>query len=77
MYLKLLLISVLLVFGFICQVKCEYSNYISNIKPQTSAEVQQNAAFNVVQRLVGNISDFVDIKVDFQLPQNYFRVKLF
>ncbi len=50
--------------------KCD----ISKIRPQTSEEVQQSAAFDVIKRLVGNWSDLIRVNVDFRLPLNYFKV---
>lgn len=69
---KVIFLVVILFCGF---SNCHFHEQLSKIKPKTSEEVQASAAFDVIKRLVGNLSDLVQIHVDFRLPQNYFKVR--
>ena len=44
------------------------------IKPSTDEKTQQQAALNVIRRLIHEKADNVAIKVNFKLPVNYFKV---
>lgn len=44
------------------------------IKPSTDEKTQQQAALNVIRRLIHEKADNVAIKVNFKLPINYFKV---
>lgn len=47
------------------------------IRPNTNVETQQRAALNVIRRLIpsSDIADYVAIKINFNLPGNYFKVR--
>lgn len=44
------------------------------IRPSTDEKTQQQAALNVIRRLIHEKADDVAIKVNFKLPANYFKV---
>lgn len=46
------------------------------IRPGTDEKTQQKAAMDVIRRLIQERADNVAIKVNFQLPTNYFKVNL-
>lgn len=47
------------------------------IRPTTDEDTQQRAALGVISRLMGNdvVANNVVIKINFNLPGNYFKVK--
>ncbi|KAL7016559.1 hypothetical protein ACKWTF_010062 [Chironomus riparius] len=45
------------------------------IKPSTDEKTQQQAALNVIRRLIHEKADNVAIKVNFKLPVNYFKIR--
>lgn len=47
------------------------------IRPTTDEDTQQKAALDVVRRLIGDKADNVVIKINFNLPGNYFKVRTF
>lgn len=45
------------------------------IRPSSDESTQQRAALNVVRRLIpSDVADYVAIKINFNLPGNYFKV---
>lgn len=48
----------------------------SAIRPNTDEETQQQAALAVIRRLIADKADDVAIKVNFNLPGNYFKVRI-
>jgi predicted ABC-type ATPase len=55
-------------------VACEQDELARTISPATDEKTQQQAAHNVIRRLVHEKADNVAIKVNFKLPVNYFKV---
>lgn len=47
------------------------------IKPNTDEETQQQAAHDVIRRLIADKAENVAIKINFNLPGNYFQVRTF
>jgi hypothetical protein len=47
------------------------------IQPNTDEETQQKAAMDVIRRLIADKADDVAIKINFNLPGNYFKVRNF
>lgn len=45
------------------------------IKPNTNEATQQQAAMEVIRRLIADKADDVAIKINFNLPGNYFKVR--
>lgn len=56
--------------------KGNYHELASNIRPNTNEQTQQQAALNVIRRLIGDKSDNVSIKINFSFPGNYFKVRI-
>lgn len=46
------------------------------IRPNTNEDTQQQAALGVIRRLIGDKADDVAIKINFNLPGNYFKVSV-
>jgi alpha-N-acetylglucosaminidase len=46
------------------------------IQPNTDEETQQKAAMDVIRRLIDDKADDVAIKINFNLPGNYFKVRI-
>lgn len=45
------------------------------IRPNADADTQQRAALDIVRRLIpSDTADYVAIKINFNLPGNYFKV---
>ena len=64
-----------ILFVYVHLVNCNYDDDLSHIKPSTSEQVQKIAADGVVRRLIGDEkANLFKIKINFTLPQNYFRV---
>lgn len=56
--------------------RCESDNQLSQtIRPTTDEETQQRAALDVIRRLIADKVDNVAIKINFNLPGNYFKVR--
>lgn len=68
--------NILLVFAVILLVHSVSgkSDFLSNIKPNSDAETQQNAANKVIERVLGERANYFSLEVDFKLPHNYFKV---
>lgn len=47
------------------------------IRPNTDETTQQQAAMSVIRRLIADKADDVAIKINFNLPGNYFKVRIF
>lgn len=59
-------------------VKCDRDQLLSDtIRPNTDEDTQQQAALNVIRRLIGDKADDVVIKINFNLTGNYFKVRNF
>lgn len=59
-------------------IKCDRDQLLSNtIRPNTDEDTQQQAALNVIRRLIGEKADDVVIKINFKLSGNYFKVRNF
>ena len=59
-------------------IKSDPDQLLSNtIRPNTDENTQQQAALQVVQRLIGEKADDVVIKINFNLTGNYFKVTNF
>lgn len=48
-----------------------------SIRPNTDEETQQRAALNVIRRVIADKADNVAIKINFNLPGNYFKVRTY
>lgn len=47
------------------------------LRPATTESTQQRAALDVIRRLIpASIADYVAIKINFNLPGNYFKVSI-
>lgn len=46
------------------------------IQPNADEETQQKAAMDVIRRLIDDKADDVAIKINFNLPGNYFKVRI-
>jgi hypothetical protein len=47
----------------------------STIRPNTNEATQQQAAMDVIRRLINDRANDVAIKINFNLPGNYFKVR--
>lgn len=67
-------------FLFIVVIKCDDSLKIEKlsqiIQPKVDEKTQENAAMDVIRRLIHDKADNVAIKVNFKLAPNYFKVNL-
>lgn len=72
-------------FGFffcaiIVAIKCDddvkFEELAGIIRPAVDEKTQQRAAMDVIRRLIPEQADNVAIKVNFELPANYFKVNL-
>lgn len=71
--MKLLIISL-----FVLSLKFANANYhqlARSIKPNTNEATQQQAAMEVIRRLIAKKANDVAIKINFNLPGNYFKVR--
>lgn len=48
----------------------------NTIRPNTDEQTQQQAALSVIRRLIADKANDVAIKVNFNLPGNYFKVRI-
>ncbi|KAG5674947.1 hypothetical protein PVAND_004891 [Polypedilum vanderplanki] len=72
-------IIVSLLFFTINSITCKLDNEDDElariIRPITDEKTQQQAALNVIRRLIHERADNVAIKVNFKLPVNYFKIR--
>lgn len=65
---------------FIIAIKCDdnlkFERLSRIIQPNVNENTQQKAAMDVIRRLIPERADNVAVKVNFQLPPNYFKVNL-
>ena len=73
MIFKIFFISVL----SLSFVSANLNQLASTIRPSADEETQQRAAIDVIRRLIADKADNVAIKINFNLPGNYFKVKIF
>lgn len=52
----------------------EFENIANIIRPLSDEKTQQQAAQNVIRRLIHEKAENVAVKVNFKLPANYFKV---
>ena len=52
------------------------NKHAQTIKPDTNEETQQEAATNVIKRLIGDKANKVAVKINFELAGNSFKVKI-
>jgi recombinational DNA repair protein RecR len=55
-------------------VNGNYHQLARTIRPNTNEAEQQQAAMEVIRRLIADKADDVAIKINFNLPGNYFKV---
>jgi hypothetical protein len=68
------LILVFLIISFDKTFSSDFN--FNHIRPTTDEKTQQKAAENVIRRLLPeNNADNIEIKINFKLPGNYFKVK--
>lgn len=71
--MKLLIISL-----FVLSLKFVNANHLQlarSIRPNTNEATQQQAAMEVIRRLIAEKANDVAIKINFNLPGNYFKVR--
>lgn len=57
--------------------KSDSNQLHQTIRPNTDEETQERAALGVIRRLIADKVDNVAIKINFNLPGNYFKVREF
>lgn len=70
----------LFLFVLVLSVKLTNANHhelSQTIRPSVDENTQQQAAHSVIRRLIGDKADNVAIKINFNLPGNYFKVSVF
>lgn len=73
MRMKLVLITLLaLSFNF---GNANHHQLAQSIRPNTNEATQQQAAVGVIRRLINDRANDVAIKINFNLPGNYFKVR--
>lgn len=74
---EVIFIIILLVSNVVELTNANQHELSRTIRPNANEDTQQQAALNVIRRLIGDKADNVAIKINFNLPGNYFKVRVF
>lgn len=61
----------------LCFTSANHHQLSRTIRPNTDEHTQQQAAMSVIRRLIADKADNVAIRINFNLPGNYFKVRTF
>jgi hypothetical protein len=70
--MKLTLITI---FAFYFKFGSGNQQLSNTIRPNTDEVIQQKAALDVIRRVINEKANDVTIKINFNLPGNYFKVR--